>query len=130
MSSHTAVIDRTQVKNAARRFAEAIAGTPAIGEYGAAVDAVRADEAALHLLQQLQDARRALQMSADWNNDASTERQRLQQLEAEVEQNAALQRLFASQKAMIDQLQIINAQLREPLGFDFAALARPACSCG
>ena len=130
MSSDAAVIDRTQVKNAARRFAEAVAGTPEISEYGAAVDAVRADTAALHLLQQLQDARRALQMSGDGSNGASAEQQRLEQLETEVEQNAALQRLFASQKAMIDQLQIINAQLREPLGFDFAALARPACRCG
>ena len=130
MSNDSAIVDRTHIKSAARSFAAAIAETPAVSEYSAAVDAVRADDNALQLLQQLQQLRRTLQMNAGWDNSGAPERQRLEELEAEVAQHPLLQRFFASQKAMIDELQSINTRLREQLGFDFASLARPACNCG
>ncbi|TVR32914.1 MAG: hypothetical protein EA404_06175 [Spirochaetaceae bacterium] len=130
MSNDSAIADRTHIKSAARSFAAAIAETAAVREYSAAVDAVRADDNALQLLQQLQQLRQTLQMNAGWDNSDSPERQRLEELEAEVAQHPVLQRFFASQKTMIDELHSINDRLRQRLGFDFASLARPACNCG
>ena len=130
MNSEQALPDRTEVRRVARSFATAVADTPVVVEYGGAIEAVRADETAMKLLRQIDQARRALNVAGAWNNDGSPERQRVTELEQAMQHHATLQRFFTAQNELVERMRALNIELNEPLGFDFAAMARPACACG
>ena len=129
MNNSTAVVDRTAVLASARAFADAVAHTPAVSEYTEAVSAVRADAAAIDLLQNAEQLRRTIHLNGGAQNNPD-EQQQLVSLEADIAAHPALQRFFAAQQDLIQQLRSVNAGLTEALGFDFASMARPACSCG
>lgn len=130
MNGEQALPDRTEVRRVARSFATAVADTPAVVAYGAAIEAVRADETAMDLLRQIDEARRALNVAGAWNSDGSPERQRVTELEQAMQQHATLQKFFTAQNELVERMRALNVELNEPLGFDFAAMARPACACG
>ncbi|MFW5801432.1 MAG: YlbF family regulator [Spirochaeta sp.] len=121
-------MEKTAV-DAADALAKQLTAGPTYTAFQAQVDALRADQEALAVLQDFQNEQHTFQQAQHYGGDSRELLEQLQEKERRVTEHPVLSAFFAAQQALIDELAEVNASITANLGYDFAALAKPAGGC-
>lgn len=122
-------VEGSTLDEAAAKLADAIAAGAVYREYRAAYEALQRDADAKALFAEYQRRNNYVQAAGQWGGVRDQDRAELERLEREMSENETIARYRASQAALVEELQELNATMGEELGMDFAAMVRPS-SCG
>ncbi len=89
----------------------------------------RNDTQAQELLQEYQDAQRAVQLMQHLGNDGAEETRKLEDLQKTLEANQTLMGYFDTQEKLIALLRELNESISERLNLDFAGVTKPKSGC-
>ena len=118
-----------EAREAALALARKVAGSRIYKEFEAASAAFRGDPAAQKLFQDYQRATRENRLMISWSGRDKGFEDRFQRLEKQLLAHPTYARYMTAQEQLLVALKDLNDYLTRKLGFDFAALAKPAGGC-
>lgn len=118
-----------KVFDAARTLAGQIGTSEAYLRFESALHAFQKNEEARDLLVRYRRAERSAQLGFSLDSRQVGIQDEVSSLWEQVQKNPILKEYFEAQESLIKELQELNAYISARLGFDFAALAKPAGGC-
>ncbi len=123
-------VETTQgLRDAVCALAKSIAASEYYREFEQAQDAFHANLEARALFQDYIAAERKARLAESMGGLAEAERNRFEDLKKAVFASETLKRMFEAQEKLVAVIKEVNELMTTRLGFDFAAMARPAGSC-
>lgn len=117
------------LRAAARELAKSIAGSECYREFERAQDAFQADPEARRIFEEFLATERNARLAESWGGLTEEERRWVEELRMTMSSNETLKRRFDAQERFIAVLKEVNELMAAQLGFDLAAMARPATGC-
>ena len=115
--------------NLVKEFALSIGDSPQFRRYEKAMNEIRNDKNAWHMLTDYDKKLQSYRMMSLWNEASSDDLKDTEQMRDELLSNLTLGGYFQAQEELLHMLRELNALISRRLGFDFASMMQSGGGC-